>query len=156
MTHLDSALQGAENARQLAEIEDKIIEVLSGAEGNILENETAITVITASKTLSNDINQKQQIAQRTEKKVSYQMCIQAPPKHANEKQKYLNWLYRAVWHGCHSLLSRQSPHAAFVRLTVSCNNLHATSGQHLQCTVIISSTSATPCACLSIAFCRSS
>ena len=63
-------MQGAENARQLAEIEDKIIEVLSGAEGNILENETAITVITASKTLSNDINQKQQIAQRTEKKVS--------------------------------------------------------------------------------------
>ena len=62
-------MQGAENARQLAEIEDKIIEVLSGAEGNILENETAITVITASKTLSNDINQKQQIAQRTEKKV---------------------------------------------------------------------------------------
>ncbi|KAL0050690.1 hypothetical protein WJX82_005287 [Trebouxia sp. C0006] len=62
-------LQGAENARQLAEIEDKIIEVLSGAEGNILENETAITVITASKTLSNDINQKQQIAQRTEKKI---------------------------------------------------------------------------------------
>ena len=62
--------QGAENARQLAEIEDKIIEVLSGAEGNILENETAITVITASKTLSNDINNKQQIAQRTEKKVT--------------------------------------------------------------------------------------
>ena len=63
-------LQGADNARQLAEIEDKIIEVLSGAEGNILENETAITVITASKTLSNDINNKQQIAQRTEKKVT--------------------------------------------------------------------------------------
>ncbi|KAL3161683.1 hypothetical protein ABBQ38_008782 [Trebouxia sp. C0009 RCD-2024] len=62
-------LQGAENARQLADIEDKIIEVLSGAEGNILENETAITVITASKTLSNDINHKQQIAQRTEKKI---------------------------------------------------------------------------------------
>ena len=62
-------LQGAENARQLAEVEDKIIEVLSGAEGNILENETAITVITASKTLSNEINQKQAIAQRTEKKV---------------------------------------------------------------------------------------
>lgn len=62
--------QGAENARQLAEIEDKIIEVLSGAEGNILENETAITVITASKTLSNDINYKQQTAQRTEKKVT--------------------------------------------------------------------------------------
>ena len=77
---LHITLQGAENARQLAEIEDKIIEVLSGAEGNILENETAITVITASKTLSNDINQKQQIAQRTEKKVSCQICIWALPK----------------------------------------------------------------------------
>jgi len=75
---LDPTLQGAENARQLAEIEDKIIEVLSGAEGNILENETAITVITASKTLSNDINQKQQIAQRTERKVSCQSCFHAP------------------------------------------------------------------------------
>ena len=70
LTLLLHHMQGAENARQLAEIEDKIIEVLSGAEGNILENETAITVITASKTLSNDINQKQQIAQRTEKKVN--------------------------------------------------------------------------------------
>lgn len=67
--HVMPVLQGAENARQLAEVEDKIIEVLSGAEGNILENETAITVITASKTLSNEINQKQAIAQRTEKKV---------------------------------------------------------------------------------------
>jgi len=88
---LDPTLQGAENARQLAEIEDKIIEVLSGAEGNILENETAITVITASKTLSNDINQKQQIAQRTEKKVSCQSCFQAPPNHANATRKGLNW-----------------------------------------------------------------
>lgn len=73
LTSLNSSsgvAQGAENARQLAEIEDKIIEVLSGAEGNILENETAITVITASKTLSNDINYKQQTAQRTEKKVT--------------------------------------------------------------------------------------
>ncbi len=84
---LNPTLQGAENARQLAEIEDKIIEVLSGAEGNILENETAITVITASKTLSNDINQKQQIAQRTEKKVSCQICIRAPPKACQCKAK---------------------------------------------------------------------
>ena len=96
MTRLDSALQGAENARQLAEIEDKIIEVLSGAEGNILENETAITVITASKTLSNDINQKQQIAQRTEKKVSCQIFIQAPPNHANAKHKFLSWSLSAL------------------------------------------------------------
>jgi dynein heavy chain len=52
-------LQGAENARQLKEIEDQIIEVLSSSEGNILEDETAINVISSSKVLSNDIAQKQ-------------------------------------------------------------------------------------------------
>lgn len=52
-------LQGAENARQLNEIEDKIIEVLSSSEGNILEDENAINVISSAKTLSNEINQKQ-------------------------------------------------------------------------------------------------
>lgn len=62
-------LQGAENSRQLKEIEDKIIEVLSTSEGNILEDETAINVISSSKTLSNDIAQKQVIAEKTEKKI---------------------------------------------------------------------------------------
>ncbi|KAJ9532946.1 hypothetical protein QJQ45_018033 [Haematococcus lacustris] len=62
-------LQGAENARQLKEIEDKIIEVLSTSEGNILEDETAINVISSSKTLSNDIAQKQVIAEKTERKI---------------------------------------------------------------------------------------
>lgn len=62
-------LQGAENARQLKEIEDKIIQVLSSSEGNILEDETAINVISSSKVLSNDIAQKQEVAQRTEKKI---------------------------------------------------------------------------------------
>jgi len=62
-------LQGAENARQLKEIEDKIIEVLSSSEGNILEDETAINVISSSKELSNEISQKQVIAQKTEQKI---------------------------------------------------------------------------------------
>jgi dynein heavy chain len=62
-------LQGAENARQLKEIEDKIIEVLSSSEGNILEDETAINVISSSKVLSNDIATKQEVAARTEKKI---------------------------------------------------------------------------------------
>merc|ERR1719346_814133 len=35
-------LQSADNKRQLKEIEDKILEVLSSSEGNILEDETAI------------------------------------------------------------------------------------------------------------------
>ena len=62
-------LQGAENARQLKEIEDKIIEVLSSSEGNILEDETAINVISSSKVLSNEIDAKQKIAAQTEQKI---------------------------------------------------------------------------------------
>ena len=62
-------LQGAENARQLKEIEDKIIQVLSSSEGNILEDEGAINVISSAKTLSNEINQKQVIAEKTEKRI---------------------------------------------------------------------------------------
>ena len=37
-------LQSAANKKQLKEIEDKILEVLSTSEGNILEDETAIKV----------------------------------------------------------------------------------------------------------------
>ena len=37
-------VQGAENKKLLKEIEDKILEVLSSSEGNILEDETAIKV----------------------------------------------------------------------------------------------------------------
>ncbi|GFH25707.1 uncharacterized protein HaLaN_23712, partial [Haematococcus lacustris] len=43
--------------------------VLSTSEGNILEDETAINVISSSKTLSNDIAQKQVIAEKTERKI---------------------------------------------------------------------------------------
>ena len=45
--------------RQLKEIEDKILEVLSSSEGNILEDETAIKILSSSKQLSNEISQKQ-------------------------------------------------------------------------------------------------
>ena len=59
-------VQSAENSRQLKEIEDQIISVLSSSEGNILEDETAINVISSSKALSNDIAIKQVEAQKTE------------------------------------------------------------------------------------------
>ena len=52
-------LQSAENKRQLKEIEDKILEVLSSSEGNILEDETAIEVLSSSKKLANEISEKQ-------------------------------------------------------------------------------------------------
>ncbi|XP_028924869.1 dynein heavy chain 7, axonemal isoform X3 [Ornithorhynchus anatinus] len=62
-------LQGAENKRQLKEIEDKILEVLSSSEGNILEDETAIKVLSSSKVLANEISEKQAVAEETEKKI---------------------------------------------------------------------------------------
>lgn len=55
--------------RQLKEIEDKILEVLSASEGNILEDETAINVLSSSKVLANEISEKQAVAEETEKKI---------------------------------------------------------------------------------------
>ncbi|XP_010562350.1 PREDICTED: dynein heavy chain 7, axonemal [Haliaeetus leucocephalus] len=62
-------VQGAENKRQLKEIEDKILEVLSASEGNILEDETAIKILSSSKVLANEISEKQAVAEETEKKI---------------------------------------------------------------------------------------
>ena len=58
--------QGAENKRKLKEIEDKILEVLSSSDGNILEDETAIAIISEAKVLGNDIAEKQVLAEKTE------------------------------------------------------------------------------------------
>ncbi|XP_067372006.1 dynein axonemal heavy chain 7 isoform X2 [Channa argus] len=62
-------LQGAENKRQLKEIEDKILEVLSSSEGNILEDETAVSILSCSKLLADDITEKQAVGEVTEKKI---------------------------------------------------------------------------------------
>ncbi|XP_028992896.1 dynein axonemal heavy chain 7 [Betta splendens] len=62
-------LQGAENKRQLKEIEDKILEVLSSSKGNILEDETAVNILSCSKVLANEITEKQAVAEITEKKI---------------------------------------------------------------------------------------
>ena len=48
--------------RKLKEIEDKILEVLSSSEGNILEDERAIEVLSSSKVLANEIQEKQVIS----------------------------------------------------------------------------------------------
>ncbi|XP_039631019.1 dynein heavy chain 3, axonemal [Polypterus senegalus] len=62
-------VESAANKKQLKEIEDKILEVLSSSQGNILEDETAIKVLSSSKLLSEEISQKQQIASITEKEI---------------------------------------------------------------------------------------
>ncbi|MBN3303948.1 DYH3 protein, partial [Amia calva] len=62
-------IESAANSKQLKEIEDKILEVLSSSQGNILEDETAIKVLSSSKVLSQEISKKQQIASVTEKEI---------------------------------------------------------------------------------------
>ncbi|XP_026297252.1 dynein heavy chain 7, axonemal isoform X2 [Apis mellifera] len=62
-------VQGAANKKLLKETEDKILEVLSAAEGNILEDEEAINILTSSKNLSDEIQLKQAVAEQTEKSI---------------------------------------------------------------------------------------
>ena len=47
-------VEGANNQRQLKEIEDQILEVLSSSKGNILEDETAIQILSSSKVRRGD------------------------------------------------------------------------------------------------------
>ena len=62
-------VESAENKKQLKEIEDKILEVLSSSQGNILEDETAIKILSSSRVLSEEISAKQEIAASTEKEI---------------------------------------------------------------------------------------
>ena len=62
-------VESANNKRILKEIEDKILEVLSSSEGNILEDETAIKILSSSKILSEDIRAKQEVAAETSRDI---------------------------------------------------------------------------------------
>ncbi|XP_040928837.1 dynein axonemal heavy chain 3 isoform X2 [Betta splendens] len=62
-------LESAANNKQLKEIEDQILQVLSSSEGNILEDETAIKILSSSKILSEEISKKQNIANVTEREI---------------------------------------------------------------------------------------
>ncbi|KAH9505438.1 Dynein heavy chain 3, axonemal, partial [Bulinus truncatus] len=62
-------LESAHNRHQLKDIEDKILEVLSKSKGNILEDETAIEILSSSKALSIEISEKQLIATKTEEEI---------------------------------------------------------------------------------------
>ncbi|XP_065826535.1 dynein axonemal heavy chain 3-like isoform X2 [Oscarella lobularis] len=62
-------VESAANKKKLKEIEDKILEVLSTSEGDILEDESAIQILSSSKTLSEEISEKQKIATATEKEI---------------------------------------------------------------------------------------
>ncbi|XP_063786085.1 dynein axonemal heavy chain 3-like [Pseudophryne corroboree] len=62
-------LEGAKTRKQLKEIEDQILEVLSLSQGNILEDERAIDILSSSKKLSQEIQEKQEITAKTEKQI---------------------------------------------------------------------------------------
>ncbi len=62
-------VEQANNRKQLQEIEERILQVLSSNK-NILTDEEAIEVLTASKVKSNEIKEKQQIAEITEKNIN--------------------------------------------------------------------------------------
>lgn len=53
----------------LKDIEDKILQVLSTSDENILEDQTAIGILSSSKVLSDDIQAKQTAAEVTERSI---------------------------------------------------------------------------------------
>lgn len=63
-------IQSAANKKSLKEIEDRILHTLSASEGNILEDETAIKVLDQAKVVSDDIQKKQAIAEKTQVQIA--------------------------------------------------------------------------------------
>ncbi|XP_011505820.1 PREDICTED: dynein heavy chain 7, axonemal [Ceratosolen solmsi marchali] len=61
--------QRAKNEKTLSDIEDKILAVLSESDENILDDQTAINILSSSKLLSNEIKAKQASAEITEKSI---------------------------------------------------------------------------------------
>jgi dynein heavy chain len=59
----------AANAAKLKEIEDKILQVLATSSGNILDDSSAIEILSASKSISNEIEEKQAVAIKTEREI---------------------------------------------------------------------------------------
>lgn len=62
-------IESAENRDMLYKLETKILEVLNTSGDDILEDEEAIEILTSSKALSKEIEEKQAIATRTEKEI---------------------------------------------------------------------------------------
>jgi dynein heavy chain, axonemal len=62
-------IESANNRDALHNVETKILHVLSSSEGNILDDESAINILTSSKALSEDIQSKQIIAAATEAEI---------------------------------------------------------------------------------------
>jgi len=62
-------VSGAKMKKELKELEDKILMLLSNSQGNILDDETLINTLAASKTTSEDIAAKVVEAEKTEREI---------------------------------------------------------------------------------------
>ncbi|XP_068084555.1 dynein axonemal heavy chain 3 [Anabrus simplex] len=77
-------VESATNKRLLKETEDKILEVLSSSKGNILEDETAIQILSSSKVLAEEILAKQVVAAETEVEIDDARNLYTPvSKHSS-------------------------------------------------------------------------
>ncbi|XP_076039498.1 dynein axonemal heavy chain 7-like [Oratosquilla oratoria] len=63
-------LQTAQNKKNLKELEDRILSTLSSSKGSILEDETAINILSDAKRLVTETQEKQAVADETEKKIN--------------------------------------------------------------------------------------
>jgi len=59
----------ANNSARLKEIEDKILQTLATSAGNILDDSSAVEILSASKAVANEIEEKQAVAAKTEKEI---------------------------------------------------------------------------------------
>ncbi|KAG2436335.1 hypothetical protein HXX76_006644 [Chlamydomonas incerta] len=71
-------VESAENKKKLSEIEDRILHVLSSSQGNILEDATAIQILSEAKAVSNEIQIKQEAAEVTQKAIDEARTGYAP------------------------------------------------------------------------------
>ncbi|ESN93064.1 hypothetical protein HELRODRAFT_69886 [Helobdella robusta] len=70
-------VQSAENNKQLKLIESRILEVLSGSQGNILEDESAVKILSSSKILAREISTKQKAAEETQADINAARMVYA-------------------------------------------------------------------------------
>jgi len=75
---LQLVVESAENKRKLKEIEDRILHVLSSSQGNILEDASAIQILSEAKTVSNDITEKEVVATQTQQEIDSARVVYKP------------------------------------------------------------------------------
>jgi dynein heavy chain len=71
-------LRNAENQHELKKIQDRILHVLSTTQGNILDDDEAIQILSQSKVVSNQIEEEQARAKTTEEQIDHKRMEYKP------------------------------------------------------------------------------